>query len=189
MVNKGSHFADFVRFRPHTYTRTQQYLWPLWAAISVSSIRCISGQYISNPNQCMMSHTFKDNAGICQLTEVLKMFVNHGFIQIHFGLSEFFCFCFMSERYCLSKHINAIKFSLPEDYGDPEVQLFSTNHNYFLETTTFFYKSQLFSTHHNFFLQIATIFYNIATFFCNSQLFSTNHNFFLQNRNFFPQKE
>ena len=24
MVNKGSHFADFVRFRLHTYTRTQQ---------------------------------------------------------------------------------------------------------------------------------------------------------------------
>ena len=33
MVNKGSSFADFVRFRPHTYARTQQYLPPLWAAI------------------------------------------------------------------------------------------------------------------------------------------------------------
>ena len=33
MVNKGSHFAGFVRFRPHTYTCTQQYLPPLWVAI------------------------------------------------------------------------------------------------------------------------------------------------------------
>ena len=33
MVNKGSHFADFVRFRPHTYTRSQQFMPPLWAAI------------------------------------------------------------------------------------------------------------------------------------------------------------
>ena len=24
MVNKGSSFADFVRFRPHIYARTQQ---------------------------------------------------------------------------------------------------------------------------------------------------------------------
>ena len=28
MDNKGSHFVDFVRFRPHTYTRTQQSLPP-----------------------------------------------------------------------------------------------------------------------------------------------------------------
>ena len=33
LVNKGSNFEDFVRFRPHTYTRTQQSLPPLWAAI------------------------------------------------------------------------------------------------------------------------------------------------------------
>lgn len=33
MVNKVSHFADFVRFRPQTYTRTQPSLAPLWAAI------------------------------------------------------------------------------------------------------------------------------------------------------------
>ena len=33
MVNKGLNFADFVRFRLHTYTRTQQSLLPLWAAI------------------------------------------------------------------------------------------------------------------------------------------------------------
>ena len=24
MVDKGSQFADFVRFRPHTYTRTEK---------------------------------------------------------------------------------------------------------------------------------------------------------------------
>ena len=33
MVNKGSHFADFVRLHPCTYTRTQQSLRPLWAAM------------------------------------------------------------------------------------------------------------------------------------------------------------
>ena len=36
LVSKGSNFADFVRFRPHTYTRTQQSLPPLWVAISIS---------------------------------------------------------------------------------------------------------------------------------------------------------
>ena len=40
MVNKGSHFADFVRFRPHTYTRTQQYLPSLWAAINCGVFFC-----------------------------------------------------------------------------------------------------------------------------------------------------
>ena len=38
MVNKGSHFADFVRFRPHTYTRSQQSQLLLWVAI-ISSLR------------------------------------------------------------------------------------------------------------------------------------------------------
>ena len=33
MVNKAPQFADFVKFRPHTYTRTQQSLAPLWSAI------------------------------------------------------------------------------------------------------------------------------------------------------------
>ena len=33
MVHKGSHFEDFVKFCPHTYTRTKQSLPPLWAAI------------------------------------------------------------------------------------------------------------------------------------------------------------
>ena len=35
MINKGSRLADFVRFRPHTYARTQQSLPPLWPAIKV----------------------------------------------------------------------------------------------------------------------------------------------------------
>ena len=35
MDNKGSSFADFVRFRPHTYARTQQSLPPLWPAVSI----------------------------------------------------------------------------------------------------------------------------------------------------------
>ena len=33
MINKGSSFADFVRFRLQTYARTQQLLPPLWVAI------------------------------------------------------------------------------------------------------------------------------------------------------------
>ena len=33
MVNKGSHFGDFVKYRPFTYTRTKQSLPPLWGAI------------------------------------------------------------------------------------------------------------------------------------------------------------
>ena len=34
MVNKGSSFADFARFFPHTYARTQQSLPPIRAANS-----------------------------------------------------------------------------------------------------------------------------------------------------------
>ena len=34
LVNKNASFADFVRFRPYTYARTQQFLPPLWAAIN-----------------------------------------------------------------------------------------------------------------------------------------------------------
>ena len=34
MVNKGSHFADFMRFRSHADAHTQQSLPPLWAAIN-----------------------------------------------------------------------------------------------------------------------------------------------------------
>ena len=33
MFNKGSQFADFVRFRPYSYTHTYQSLPPFWAAI------------------------------------------------------------------------------------------------------------------------------------------------------------
>ena len=36
MLNKSSSFADFVRFCPHTYARTQQSLPPLWAAIKLN---------------------------------------------------------------------------------------------------------------------------------------------------------
>ena len=34
LVNKNSNFEDFVRFNPHTYTCTQQFLPPLWPAIT-----------------------------------------------------------------------------------------------------------------------------------------------------------
>ena len=81
-----------------------------------------------------------------------------------------------------------------KNYGGPEVQLFPTNHNCFLQITTSFNKPQLFSTiwqllstNHNFFLQIAIIFYIFATFCAILKLFSTilqlfsaMHNFFLQ---------
>ena len=83
-------------------------------------------------------------------------------------------------------------------YGGPEEELSSTNHNFFLQITTFFHKPQLFSTKYNFFfqychffLQSTTFFPNMATFFYKPQLFSpilrpfsTNHNFFLQYCNF-----
>ena len=42
-----------------------------------------------------------------------SLFFSHDFIQIRFALFEFFCFCFMSNKYYLSK-FNA-KFSLSED--------------------------------------------------------------------------
>ena len=34
MVNKGSSFVDFVRFRSYIYARTPQSLPPLWVVIS-----------------------------------------------------------------------------------------------------------------------------------------------------------
>ena len=40
MVNKDSHFADYVRLCTHTYTRTQQSLPPLWAAMIRTGISC-----------------------------------------------------------------------------------------------------------------------------------------------------
>ena len=38
LINKGSNFADFVRFRPHTYVRIQQYLPHLLAATKTKII-------------------------------------------------------------------------------------------------------------------------------------------------------
>ena len=35
MVNKGSNFAGFTRFPPHTNARAQRSMPPLWAAIIV----------------------------------------------------------------------------------------------------------------------------------------------------------
>ena len=74
-----------------------------------------------------------------------------------------------------------------KNYGGPEVQLFPTNHNCFLQITTSFNKPQLFSTiwqllstNHNFFLQIAIIFHIL-------ELFVQYWNFFLQSCNFFLQ--
>ena len=77
--------------------------------------------------------------------------------------------------------VKSAKISPPINYcGGPEVQLFSTSHNFFLQSATFFYKSQLFSINRNFFLHIATIFYK-------SQLFSTNRNYFIHSCNFVLQ--
>ena len=55
LVNKNSNFADFVRFRPHTYTRTQQFLPPLWAAINVLNLctdRILAAAYTSSRRRC-----------------------------------------------------------------------------------------------------------------------------------------
>ena len=41
MVNKDTHFADFVKFRPQTDKRTQQSLPPLWAALIVVFIQVL----------------------------------------------------------------------------------------------------------------------------------------------------
>ena len=59
-----------------------------------------------------MQHSFEDNLGIWQLTEVLKIC-----IRIRFGLCEFFCSC-------LSIKTNAIKFSVPEDIFSLQTQYF-----------------------------------------------------------------
>ena len=67
----------------------------------------------------------EDNAGICQLTEVLKithtlpsfLFFSHGFIQIRFGLFFFFFFCYLSK-------FNAINFSLSEDIFSLQTHFF-----------------------------------------------------------------
>ena len=40
MLNKGSSFAYFVRFRPDSYARTQQSLPPLWAATNFNAESC-----------------------------------------------------------------------------------------------------------------------------------------------------
>ena len=84
------------------------------------------------------------------------------------------------------------------------MQLFCTNYNYFLQTTTFstnfnifleilaifyhlatfFYSLYLFSTNLNIFLEILAIFYYLATFFYSLYLFSTNHNFSIIHNSF-----
>ena len=65
-------------------------------------------------NQCMMcSINLQINSGICQVQikyvnycTFLFLFLIHGFIQICFGLFNFFfffCICFMNKKYYLSK--------------------------------------------------------------------------------------
>ena len=125
-------------------------------------------------------------------------FVEHGRKCLYQG-----SLLFHIEKNCKLRKFNHIfEFLIQElfdsdydkNYGGPEVQLFSTNHNYFLQITTSFYKPQLFSTNHNFFLQYGNFFLQITTFFYKSQLFSTflqlfvqYWNFFLQSCNFFLQ--
>ena len=60
------------------------------------------------------------------LTHALLSFVffSHGFIQIHFGLFEFFvCFCFTSSRYYLSK-------LMPLNFGCQKIS-YLCKHNFF----------------------------------------------------------
>ena len=47
MVNKGSSFADRVRFRSHTYARTQQSLPPLRPAINLIRSNMNNGQILN----------------------------------------------------------------------------------------------------------------------------------------------
>ena len=68
-------------------------------------------------------------------------------------------------------------FLFVSNYGGLELQLFCTNYNYFLQTTTF-------STNFNIFLEILAIFYHLATFFYSLYLFSTNHNFSIIHNSF-----
>ena len=67
-----------------------------------------------------------------------------------------------------------------KNYGGPEVQLFPTNHNCFLQITTSFNKPQLFSTNRNYFLHFGTFCAILKLFSTILQLFSAMHNFFLQ---------
>ena len=61
----------------------------------------------------VMQHLVENNFGICQLTEVLKIYCLMDFYRSCFpamvlfkyfvDFFDFFCFCFMSEKYYLSK--------------------------------------------------------------------------------------
>ena len=67
-----------------------------------------------------------------------------------------------------------------------KLQLFSTNHYFFLQYGDFFLQITTFSSsNHNFFLQSTTFFSNTATFFIKPQLFSQCCNLFLQTTTFF----
>ena len=67
-----------------------------------------------------------------------------------------------------------------------KLQLFSTNHYFFLQYGDFFLQITTFSSsNHNFFLQSTTFFSNTATFFIKPQLFSQCCNLFLQITTFF----
>ena len=56
------------------------------------------------------------------------LYFSHGFIQIRLGLFDFFNFCFMSNKYYLSK-CNAIKFSLSKDILTTNTILFIDEKN------------------------------------------------------------
>ena len=58
------------------------------------------------------------------------------------------------------------------------MQLFSTNHNYFLQNTTTFDKPQRFSRNDNCFLQSCNYFLQTTTFFKKYKVFSTTCNIY-----------
>ena len=70
MVNKGSRFADFVIFRPNTYTLTQQSLPPLWAIIYCKLTFSFSGTKLYGRIVKGFKQGYKI---ICQLVKIQRI--------------------------------------------------------------------------------------------------------------------
>ena len=69
LVNKSSSFADFVRFLSYTYTRTRQFLSPLWTAIKKTLIlkTILSIQVVFTTIYFNSSHNFQYRViGVCK---------------------------------------------------------------------------------------------------------------------------
>ena len=76
MVNKGSSFADFVRFRPYTYARTQQSLPPLWAAI-IDNLCRHKDKYKKTTTNEIISMIYSKNINKMPKQMTIKYFLVH----------------------------------------------------------------------------------------------------------------